>query len=279
MTTKLAALPELLMKANGAVLWRGDSLIDGAPLIVIAVGLRQDSSNSKTGSMLQTYILRADLDPVAAVRAGADVSICGQCPHRGRLEPGQELEQIPIYSDGPHVGRTCYVNIGQGPSVVFRTQLRGGYPDRTDLETVGEGRLVRLGTYGDPAAVPTEVWLRLLSRSAGHTGYTHQWRTCDQDLRHVCMASADSVADATAAQAVGWRTFRVAMPCDAPRAANEAVCPASAEAGRKLQCTQCLACGGADGRRGSIVIQAHGGFAVMRHVNSRGVRPYFARQP
>jgi hypothetical protein len=49
----------------------------------------------------------------------------------------------------------------------------------------------------------------------------------------------------------------------------EAICPASAEAGHKLKCADCLACGGQNGRRGSIVIQAHGGFAVMANVNRK----------
>jgi hypothetical protein len=265
------------MKANGAVLWRGASLIDGAPLVVIAVGLANASSNRKTGAMVQTYILRADIDPVAAVRTRADVSICGQCPHRG--DPGQAR------------GRTCYVNIGQGPLGVWRAWKRGAYSAAivsnatneidtfafAELGHLGAGRLVRLGTYGDPAAVPTRVWSALTSAAVGHTGYTHQWRACDPMLKRLCMASADSVADAQEAQAAGWRTFRVAMPCDAPRESNEAVCPASAEAGKKLTCAQCLACAGANGRRGSIVIQAHGGFAVMAHVNRGGIRPYFAR--
>ena len=47
---------------------------------------------------------------------------------------------------------------------------------------------------------------------------------------------------------------------------HESLCPASAEAGKKLTCEQCLACGGADGRKGSIYIPAHGGFAVMANV-------------
>ncbi len=270
------------MKANGAVLWRGASLIDGAPIVVIATGLASGSSNRKTGAMVQTYILRADVSPIDAVRTGADVSICGECPHRGKPTAG---------ADGPHTARTCYVNVGQGPLAVWRAWQRDRYPnaeitaspvtgewfaDQPGTEAIGAGRIVRLGTYGDPAAVPAQVWRSLTRYATGHTGYTHQWRKAPA-LRTLCMASADSVADATEAQAQGWRTFRVAMPCDAPRLEREAVCPASAEAGRKLTCAQCLACAGASGRRGSIVIQAHGGFAVMAHVNRAGVRPYFAR--
>lgn len=271
------------MKANGAVLWRGASLIDGAPIVVIATGLASGSFNRKTGDMVQTYILRADISPVDAVRVGADVSICGKCPHRGK--PGSAVRKAlhaesGMRADGPHTARTCYVNVGQGPLVVWRAWQRGRYPTAgtiADVAAIGARRIVRLGTYGDPAAVPVYVWQSLTRDAVGHTGYTHQWRRCDPALRALCMASADSVSDASDAQAAGWRTFRVAMPCDAPRLANEAVCLASKEAGHKLTCAQCLACAGANGRRGSIVIQAHGGFAVMAHVNRAGIRPYFAR--
>jgi hypothetical protein len=259
------------MKPNGAILWSGASLIDGAPIVAIAVGLANDSSNRKTGAMLQTYILRSDTDPNNAVRMGADASICGDCPHRGHLARRD---------DGSlrNAGRTCYVNVGQGPLGVYRAYTRGRYADiggntlQPDaLEQLGAGRIVRLGTYGDPAAVPAEVWHALTARSAGRTGYTHQWRKpFARGLRSLCMASADSEADASLAHAMGWRTFRVVMPGDLARMPVEAVCPASAEAGKKLTCTQCLACGGsATGRRGSIVIAAHGGFGVLAAISKR----------
>jgi hypothetical protein len=250
-------------RANGAVLWRGPSLIDGAPLVVIAVGLANRSSNRKTGAMVQTYILREDRNPIDAVATGADVSICGDCMHRG---------------DGTGKARTCYVNVGQGPLGVYRAFKRGRYPVADDLAAIGSGRIVRLGTYGDPAAVPAEVWQKLTSCCVGATGYTHQWRRAPA-LKTLCMASCDTPQDALTARLHGWRTFRVAMPSHAPRIPGEAICPASAEAGKKLQCEQCLACSGANGRRGSIVIQAHGGFAVMANVSKLPVQPYFARIP
>lgn len=246
------------MRANGLILWRGASLLDGAPIVAVVTGLAAGSSNRKTGDMLQTWILREDMAPTDAVRNGADASICGQCPHRG-------------YGDGH--GRTCYVNVGQGPLAVWRAYKRGTYPvaiDSDALTAAGRGLLVRLGSYGDPAAVPAYVWEQLTADAVGHNGYTHQWRTAPQ-LRKLCMASADNAADATDAQAMGWRTFRVAMPCDPPRLVGEAICPASAEAGKRLTCAQCLSCGGADGRRGSMVIRAHGGFAVMANVRRSAV--------
>jgi hypothetical protein len=258
------------MKPNGAVLWTGPSELDGAPLVVIAVGLANASSNRKTGGMVQTYILLQDRSPVDAVRDGTDASICGDCKHRGiDADPGQAGGRAKT-------GRTCYVNIGQGPLGVWRAWKRGRYPVATDLAAIGVDRNVRLGTYGDPAAVPAFIWRLLTSRAKGRTGYTHQWRTA-HGLRGLCMASVDTESEAAIARAFGWRYFRVAMPGDHARLPLEAICPASAEAGRKLTCEACLACSGANGRRGSIVIQAHGGTAVMSAVNKAPVRAYFMR--
>jgi hypothetical protein len=237
------------MKSNGAVIYRGPSQLDGQPIVVIAIGFTTGSANSKTGNMIQTHILREAIAPTDAIKTGNDVSICGQCVHRG---------------DGTGKGRTCYVNVGQGPLVVWRTYQAGKYPV-WDGQGVA-GRIVRLGTYGDPAAVPAHIWEALLIGAVGHTGYTHQWRT-RPELRGLCMASADSADEAAQAQAMGWRTYRVALPNHVARTQWEAICPASAEAGKKLTCAQCRACDGMNSeRRGSIVIQAHGGTAVMANV-------------
>ena len=88
---------------NGVILYEGPSLIDGAPIVVIATGLKKPSKNAKTADMVQTWILRKDIHPKYAVRSGDDVSICGQCPHRMRehLEPDGSTKTL----------RTCYVNM------------------------------------------------------------------------------------------------------------------------------------------------------------------------
>ena len=70
------------MNKNGAVIYHGPSAIDGGPIVVIATGLTVGSANSKTGAMIQTHIMRADVDPLTALRTGADVSVCGGCMHR-----------------------------------------------------------------------------------------------------------------------------------------------------------------------------------------------------
>ncbi len=242
---------------NGAILYRGPSLIDGAPIVVIATGLKGKSANGKTGDMVQTWILREDMAPTDAVKTGADVSICGQCPHRG---------------DGTGKGRTCYVTVFQAPLSVWKAYKRGAYAEA--IPSVA-GRMVRLGSYGDPAAVPTAVWAAFTAGAIAWTGYTHQWRTADAALQRFCMASCDSEADRAAAKLQGWRTFRVVNTAcgDAPKLKGEVVCPASEEAGRKLACETCKSCDGtASDRRGDIVIRAHGAAASARNLEALAIR-------
>lgn len=66
--------------------WRGPSPIDGAPIVMIMTGLSrlasEQSSNSKTGPMVQTHIVRQDMAPVVAMMSGEDRAICGDCPLR-----------------------------------------------------------------------------------------------------------------------------------------------------------------------------------------------------
>lgn len=230
----------------GYIIWEGASLIDGAPIVCIATGLGRKSKNAKTGAMVQTYILRKDVSPVDAVRSGEDASICGDCVHRS--------------PDGFR-GRTCYVTVGQGPRVVWEAMQRGVYPQATpeQISEIAEGLGVRIGTYGDPAAVPAHVWVALVLRALFRTGYSHQWRTAvGRSLLGLVMASVDSPQEAREAQALGWRTFRVTRDASEPSVGKEVVCPASAEAGRKLTCAECKACDGDTSRRASIRIAAHG---------------------
>ena len=67
---------------NGYILYRGPSAIDGKPIMVIATGFANKSSNGKTGDMIQTWIIREDIAPNEAIKSGEDESICGQCIHR-----------------------------------------------------------------------------------------------------------------------------------------------------------------------------------------------------
>jgi hypothetical protein len=206
--------------SNGLILWEGHSKLDGGPIVVIATGLKQGSTNSKTGAMIQTYILRRDIAPMNAVKTGDDVSICGGCPHRG---------------DGNGKGRSCYVTLMHGPRGVWAAYKRGSYPKASSLQDVAEaleGRNIRLGTYGDPAAAPLELWLAVLLRASGHTAYTHQWRTAHDGFAQFSMASVDSIDEMHEAHQAGYRTFRVA-PGVGQQSDREIMCPASEEAGKR----------------------------------------------
>ncbi len=237
-----------MAKVNGAIIWEGKSQIDGKPIMVIATGLKKSSSNEKTGDLIQTWILRSDIHPQEAVNTGADESICGACPHRGTIV------------NGKNVGRACYVTIFQAPRNVWETAKRGVYP-RIKGNAAREllaGRNVRLGAYGDPAALPFHAWNRLLADASRGTGYTHQWKECDSRFAAYCMASADSLQEAQEAQAKGYRTFRVGTPAEKV-AQGEFLCPASKEAGQKTNCAACLACGGKSSpNKASVYIPAHG---------------------
>jgi hypothetical protein len=149
-------------------------------------------------------------------------------------------------------GRRCYVNLGQGVLIVFRAFERGVYPPATDSSkrrALGAGRFVRIGTYGDPAAVPDYVWEQLISQARNHTAYTHQigWRP------DIAMQSADSYREAQIHWAAGHRTFRVVSDI----LKVEVLCPASKEAGRRVQCTACKLCSGNTTKAKSIAIVEH----------------------
>ena len=231
----------------GLILYRGKSALDGAPIVVIATGMARRSGNTKTGAMVQTFVIRADVHPVIALQTGADESVCGSCMHR------------PIKKGA------CYVNVGKSVASIYRALQRGRYAepgidyDSRILAALFAGRVVRLGSYGDPAAAPFQMWRAITLRARAHTGYSHQWRNPRfQAFKLLCMASADSAADELEAAALGWRAFRVRR-ADEPRLAYEANCGASAEMGFKVTCADCRACGGTSAKaRAHITIINHG---------------------
>lgn len=227
---------------RSAIVWTGRSQLDRrTPVVLVLTGLGRTSTNRKTGGMVQSYILRADMAPLDAVQTRQDGAICGGCVHRKQAN-GR---------------RTCYVNIGQGPTSVYKAFQRGRYPTLSLEEATAAlaGSFLRLGTYGDPAAVPAAVWQRLTGLVQGYTGYTHQWRSPRfAAFAGLCQASCETADDVAKAHALGFRgTFRV-LPLGAEVPPTALHCPASEEAGKQVQCVDCRAC---DGSR-DVVIVAHG---------------------
>ena len=243
-------------KPQSCIIYKGASLIDGAPIVCVAI---VTSGNVKTGNMIQTHIIRSDVSPLEASKTGQDFSICGNCKHRGTPTTDSTRKQA--------TGRTCYVNLGQGPNQVFKRLQGTGYPTATpeQVQAIGRGRMVRLGTYGDPAAVPAHIWDALLKDSAGHTGYTHQHNPAyvSTDYKRM-MYSADTTQEAQEAHGKGYRTFRV-IPVKQWQENGqnallntEILCPASKEAGQRVTCEKCKLCSGSQIKAKSVAIVAHG---------------------
>ena len=231
--------------ADGMILWEGPSRIDGKPIVVIGTGIASATKNRKAANMVQVNILARDVAPHVAVKTGDDRSVCGDCKNR-RPTPDQDDNQ-----EAP-----CYVLVFQGPLNVWKCYKRGGYPKATPSALVG--LLVRLGTYGDPSAVPLAVWTAILWGVRGWTGYTHQWRSAPE-YRGILMASVDTPEERSEAKAMGFRTFRTRLPHE-PLQAGEISCPASSEAGHRTTCDRCLLCDGAaegDTRRDEAIVR-HG---------------------
>ena len=226
------------MKALGTVFYDGPSMLDGKPIVAIAT---HKSGNRKTGDMIQTWILRKNIDPVRAVQEGYDSSICGDCYHRGSKTRA----------------RTCYVNLGKAPLSVYRGYKRGIYPTGTLLEVIAAHgyKPVRMGAYGDPVAVPWHAW-HGIHTAKRWTGYTHQWRNLNaRPFQSALMASCDSPSEAIDAARMGWRTFLVTAHDFDADIEGSILCPSE-------QGTSCADCGLCAGNQRfeapSIHIPAHG---------------------
>ena len=232
--------------SRGVVLYEGPSAINGAPIVAV---LTLKSTNTKTGSIPQLWILPQDEEPHKAVKSGADVSVCGGCIHR------------------PDRGGSCYVPTFQGPLAVYRAWVANRYRPvtvgtlRSVLERLAP-RAIRLGAWGDPAALPWATVgapLQSLCQELGIAllGYTHRW----MDPRSVpwaavCMASVDSPGEGAAARALGWRTFRTLLPGEGVESVEQ-LCPAESDG---MTCNACRRCDGLERARTplSVVIHAHG---------------------
>lgn len=290
--------PRLTMP-RGAVVYRGPSLIDGSPVVVVATGLRGSSRNAKTTGgrpLAQTYIIPAAmLDGItgstakgaraadykrwtANLKGGCDAGACGSCGKRPALAAGVDAGALPT--------DPCYVR--NGPPEVARAVVRGAYPDASPAavaawvaDSVAAGRIagVRAGAWGDPAAAPLDVHAPILdaaratSQPGGRRGvatcYTRRWVEyvgAKGPWRAYAMASCHTVGEAQSARAEGWRPFLVVDPRLPAEIAGAVAL--SEERGGYLHCPAsrerggnvgCADCGACDGGRGPLVAIASHG--------------------
>lgn len=246
------------------VIYSGPSMLDGSPIVVLA---STGSSNVKTGQMVQTWIMRGDRHPSDISATKDDSSVCGMCPRRHAL------------------GGDCYVQIVHAPRSVWESWDRQGRPGTNwteqgailPLQQDARDHGLRIGSYGDPMAVPFTVWADLIDALAPSkiVGYTHQWNrawsfvtTPGSVSRHTpesyewfkgnVMASVDSVAEAVLARSLGWRFF-LATDSNDPQIDRVIQCPATRDQ-NPLTCRTCGICNGAQGKstRASVYLLEHG---------------------
>lgn len=222
---------------RNVIVYDGPSRLTGAPILVIATA---SNGNRKIGHMLQLWIVPA-ISPLRAIATGEDTAVCGDCALRG--QPGH--------------ARPCYVYT---PGVDNIWQARGKAERLTPTAFAARvaGVQLRIGAYGDPVAVPLEIWTPMLLAAGGWTAYSHAWKQpIAQPYRAFCMASVDSEGERGEALALGWRTFRVRATTDTP-IVDEVVCPASEEGGHRAVCADCSLCRGLARPAKDVVIVAHG---------------------
>jgi hypothetical protein len=104
---------------KSGIIYKGPSRIDGAPIVVLAT---YSNRNTKTGAVVQTYILREDINPLeASARRAQTLAFAAHVPLRG----------TPT-TDPTRKHRA-------GPPLLC--QFRAGRPDR--LARLSQGRLSR----------------------------------------------------------------------------------------------------------------------------------------
>ena len=226
----------------GFILYEGDSLLTGEPIVVIAtMGGNNPKTDNDFKSMVQTWIMLRDTPPHEAVKSGNDEGVCGNCIQR------------------PSVGGACYVKTFQAPLSIWRAYKRGNYNNVINLENL-RGAELRLGSYGDPSAVPFDIWRNLIDKVQPRlmTGDTHQMshKAFDKRMAEVCMISADTPKVALKAHAQGFRTFRMTTDTE-QLLPNEIICPNDTDG---VKCIDCGLCDGA-GDKPNIAILAHGALA------------------
>jgi len=234
---------------NTVKIYDGPSLLDGKPIIVLLTGLAKSSKNGKTGDMLQTWILRKDINPNEAQKTGDDSSVCGNCPLRPlTFSAPPKSERVSA--------KRCYVKVHHAPLSTWKANRDLHVTPSVDVVPLLDGRPVRFGSYGDPAAVPDSVW-EPLRPGRNFTGYTHQWETHSATTN---MASVHSPEERERAKRKGYRTFRIIRNVS-EREPGEVLCPASKEAGNKTDCATCGLCMGDAHAKGlkarDVAIVAH----------------------
>ena len=215
--------------------------LKGEPVVIKINGL-EFSVNSKTGNMIQTYIL-----PESWIHnkwIGSDKPVCGNCIH------------------AQHKNADCYVRKGWS-LVGLHSTIKGAIhlwktPESfMEIIPIFSGKGFRFGTYGEAVLMGETIVKAICAVVKNWSGYTHQWRKRRYDwAAGYFMASVESVDEKLQANALGYRTYRV-MNKGESMEPDEKLCPASKEAGRTTACLFCNLCRGNSVDEKNIAIYKH----------------------
>jgi len=218
--------PDILKKGNNIWFKKGNILIN----------FQKGSSNTKTGVVIQNYLIPLSWGEEGRVMD--DKEVCFDCPH------------------SQSKNATCYVRKGNPyRGLISKTKSANRvikdipeYNSKTEeaILKMVEGQFVRFGAYGEPVLLGENLVKKITKVAKNWTGYTHQWHQAKYDwAKKYFMASVDSKFEESLAKQKGWRPFFVSNdPSYVQDKTKSTLCPASAEAGRKLTCNACALCKG-----------------------------------
>jgi hypothetical protein len=209
----------------------------------VITGFKAKSVNRKTGEMIQTYLLDKETLTTEPKVFGAK---CAGCPM---------VSKCYVSNDKMSVRRTVKKLLnGEACSYKFSTL--------DEVLPLLRGERVRLGTYGDPSALPLHDLQKICKTSDGWTGYTHFFREIDSDYSLYLMASVESLEGELLAHSLGYLTFRVLLKEDENlEVTKKSIQCLNVENDKtlvSLQCVDCLICSGTKGRgKKSVYIEEH----------------------
>ena len=217
----------------------------------IAVVFQYGSDNSKTGDGVQIACIPFEWILQGKQAMNKDSAVCFDCPH------------------SKSNNATCYVRKGMSNYGLTSkvNSLHSAYLNGTldclpvdQIETIEVpklvGKFVRFGQYGEPVLLGERAVNSIAQVASNFTGYTHLWHLPKYAwAARYFMSSVETAALATKAQSKGFRTFRVRSK-QSEKQANEVICPASLEGGRKVTCATCGLCkGNSIGAKSVTIIQ------------------------
>lgn len=223
------------------------------PLHDVAINFQYTSNNSKTGNAVQIWIFPYKWIEKGKEAMSEDKASCFDCQH----------------SKGNN--KSCYVRKGLSEMGLkskvnsLHNQFKLGKLDVLDFTEIKNNEVkkvkhqfVRFGAYGEPVLLGKDNVEAITKSARTWTGYTHQWRNPQFNWsKQFFMASVETEILMKKAHEIGFRTFRVTNKDQLPVKGVEINCPASKEAGNRVQCNSCGLCSGMSKIAKSIQIIKH----------------------